>query len=268
MRDAPFPDSLSEFQTWFAKIITTPIEEFDSENRISEIRKRIPPSPCLKSEERIGIYQKQYWERLFKSLQEIFPTLVRLFYYEDFNRKIAEPYLSQYPPNDWALSNLGNQLPQWLQTFYREADASLVQEMAFLDLAYQHLLFVELLPPLQPHQLLGVPTQKLFLQPGVFFFEYQTDLFAFRNQLQEETVEHWQTHPFPTLKKGTEKKYFILYRDQEQTSYEEIDFFLFHLLSKFQKGAQIVDLIPILEKEVDKVLESFQRIAAKGWLSL
>lgn len=276
MHDAPFPESLSKYQAWFAKIITAPIEKFDSENipvfpenLIPEIRKKIPKSPYLKSEERIGIYQKQYWQRLFKSLQEIFPTLVRLFNYEDFNCKIAEPYLSQYPPSDWLLSNLGNQLPLWLQTSYRGTDASLILEMALLDLAYQHLLFSELLPSLQPHQLSDCQTKKLFLQPSVLLFECQADLFAFRSQLMEQTVDHWQMHPFPSLKKSAGKKYFVLYRNQEQTSLEEINSFLFQLLSQFKMGTALIDLIPFLEGvEPFQISESFQKIAAKGWLSI
>ena len=117
------PSSLQEIQKWFAHLITSPILQSDedqiplfSSDLLSEIREKIAPSPTLKSEERMGIYQQQYWWRLISVMQDLFPSLVALFDYEEFNRLIAEPYLSTHIPHDWFISNIGADLPRWLKT--------------------------------------------------------------------------------------------------------------------------------------------------------
>src|SRR5271169_1046007 len=82
MNDLSCPVALSEMQTWFARIITSPYHETDQANLpvyeaglIKEIQNRILPSPHLKSEERLGIYHQQYWWRLLSIMQELYPSL-------------------------------------------------------------------------------------------------------------------------------------------------------------------------------------------------
>src|ERR1700722_17761763 len=98
--DTSVPSKLKNIQTWFAGVITQPI---DSSSRINpkapsgKFIKEEAPSyirPSLKQEswERIQIYNQQYWWRLFTILHNDFPLLVRLFGYRDFNFKIAVPY--------------------------------------------------------------------------------------------------------------------------------------------------------------------------------
>ena len=274
MRDAPIPTSLTEMQIWFANIITARVAETDAANLpiyhlsvIEEIRKRVAPSPSLKSEERVGIYQQQYWWRLLGIMHEIFPTLVRLFGYGAFNHEIAEPYLVSYPPNDWFLSNLGNALPEWLEKNYTEKDLSLVLGLARLDFAYEKLLFTELLPKIDAQKLPQCEEERMFLQPYVLLFELDVDLFSFRAALLEHPAEHWESNDFPSLDKKRGKRFFILFRHQEKSIYEEISPALQALLARFQQGAKLADLIPLLESS-SEIVESFQLIASRGWLTL
>ena len=78
------PLALEELQIWFANHLTRTfrdIGEFNlpnySEAVNQEIRSRIAPGPTLSAEQRFGIYNQQYWWRLFVLLQEAYPTLVR-----------------------------------------------------------------------------------------------------------------------------------------------------------------------------------------------
>jgi len=249
-------------QTWFASIITKPIREMDAANiplypskLVEEIREKIAPSPQLRSEERLGIYQQQYWWRLLKILQEHFPSLVRLFDYKEFNQKIAEPYLIECPPNDWFLSRLGSDLPQWLSKTYREKDAPLVLNLAYLDEAYNSLPFAE---KIKAHSFSQGSDRKLFLQSFVHLFQFNVDLFDFRTKLLE-------TEEFPELKRSAKKRFFVLFRYQEGNHYEEISSSLFKLLLRFQKGASLGDVVPLLEKCED-VAATFQMMAAREWL--
>lgn len=274
MYDAPFPPSLLEFQTWFARIIIPPIKESDSSDipiypsaLIQEISQRIAPSPTLKSEERLGIYQQQYWWRLLTTMQELFPSLVAIFDYKEFNERIAEPYLVAFPPDDWFLSHIGLQLPTWLDRCYREKNASLLIQLARLDQLYEALIFTEILPAIDFSTLSECEERTLFLQPFVHLFELGSGLFAYRSRLLEEPPSHWQDNPLPELKKNREKRYTVLYRHQEKNVYEEISPSFYTLLSSFQKGAKLADLIPLLEG-CEEIVSCFQIMASRSWLTL
>lgn len=274
MHDLPIPKTLLEMQTWFANIITSSLPERDDAdlpiyplNLIDEIRKEIAPSPQLKSEERMGIYHQQYWWRLLTIMQEIYPSLVRLFDYGDFNHQIAEPYLLKCPPNDWFLSNLGSQLPEWLKKNYREKDAPLVLALARLDLAYENMMFTECLPKIESDALNECESKPMYLQPFVMLFKFDVDLFTFRMKLLEHPPTHWLANDFPELEKSRKKRHFILFRKNEKDFHEETSLSHFALLSRFQKGAKLIDLVPLLTK-CDDIVEWFKSIAARGWLTL
>ncbi len=270
MRDTPIPPPLFDLQSWFANIITSSIHEIDNahipiypSDLIEEIRGKIAPSPTLKSEERLGIYQQQYWWRLLDVMQEIFPSLVRLFHYKDFNQLIAEPYLLSHPPEDWFLSRIGSRLPEWLENNYQQKDKSLILELARLDLAYENLMFFDILPKIDPEKL---EETLIYLQPFVLLFEFKTDLFSFRDELMAQPADYWLDRDFPEILKFPERKFFVLYRQKEMNFREEISEARFTLLSQFQKGAKLEDLIPILS-ECGDVHELFQTLSSRNWLT-
>jgi hypothetical protein len=273
MNNLSCPTALSEMQTWFASIITSPYQETDQADLpiyktglIKEIQKRILPSPHLKSEERLGIYHQQYWWRLLSVMQELYPSLVRLFDYERFNQLIAEPYLLDYPPNDWFLSNIGSGSPEWLKKNYLEKDAFLVLGLAQLDLAYERIIFADRLPKIEPGDFHRYETEILYLQPFVMLFEFDVDFFSFRAHLLRHPSSHWQMHPRPKIKAINKKKFFVLFRKDEQDYYEEISESRYALLQQFQKGAKLIDLIPLIE-DCDEVVKWFQTISSREWLS-
>ncbi len=274
MNDHSCPTALLEMQHWFASVITAPIEESDEANipiyqnrLIDEMRLRIAPSPHLKSEERIGIYHQQYWWRLITIIQDLYPSLVRIFDYADFNLLIAEPYLLKCPPKDWFLSRIGAKLPQWVKKNYREKDSPLVYLLACLDHAYESLIFADPRPEITPSAIPQCANKTLYLQPSVALFELEADLFTFRAQLLKHPPTHWQIHDLPKITKSLNKTFFVLYRKKEENFYEEISEVEFQLLSRFQKGARLTDLIPLLSK-CSGIVELLQNISSRGWLSL
>lgn len=256
------PSSLIEMQQWFARLITAPVKQSDtdriplfSSDEIPEIRQKIAPSHTLRSEERMGLYQQQYWWRLISVMQDLFPSLVALLDYDEFNRQIAVPYLASHIPQDWFISNIGADLPAWLEktTIKNEFPLS---ELAHLDLAYEHMLFADFLPPVD---LSKCETETLYLQPSVLLFEMDSDLFSYRIQLLKEKKA-------PPLKKWRKKRGVVLYRLHEDNFFEEVQLVFFELLSRFQKGAKLNDLIPLLERCKD-VTSLFQTMASRGWLT-
>lgn len=257
------PSSLEEMQQWFADLITSPVLQSDgdqiplfSPDVVPEIRRKIAPGPTLGSEERMGIYQQQYWWRLISVMQDLFPSLVALLGYEEFNSLIAEPYLASHIPHDWFISNIGESLPKWLEAIPVKNELPLY-ELAVLDLAYEQLLFADILPTVD---LSRCEEEAIYLQSFVLLFELDADLFSFRLKLLQEKK------PIYRLKKWRKKRYLVLYRLHEDNYFEEIQPIFFKLLSHLQKGAKLNELIPVLEKCED-VTSLFQRMASRGWLT-
>ena len=142
--DKKVPKNLRKIQEWFGGIIAQPVDLNSRINPITpsgqSIEKEsalfISPSPTLQPSDRIQIYNQQYWWRLFSSLHESFPFLLRLFGYREFNQKVATPYLVKYPPNHWALCFLGQRLPRWAEEEYHEGDKQLILDAANIDWTY------------------------------------------------------------------------------------------------------------------------------------
>lgn len=256
------PSSLEEIQKWFAHLITSPVLHVDdnqiplfSSDAVPEIRKKIAPSPTLRSEERMGIYQQQYWWRLISVMQDLFPSLVALFGYEEFNRLIAEPYLSCHIPHDWFISNIGADLPHWLKATPIEHELPL-SELALIDLLYEQLLFTEILPNID---LSRCAEETLYLQPFVLLLELDADLFSLRKHLL-------QKEKYP-LKKWKKKRHLVLYRLHNENLFEEIEPIFYELLFCLQTGVKLNEIIPLLERCKD-VTALFQKMASRGWLTL
>jgi hypothetical protein len=234
------PPSLEEMQIWFGQHLTHIFRntgEFNlpvySNEFIAEIEQRIAPGPRLNAEQRFGIYNQQYWWRLFALLQELFPILVRLFGFRWFNTNIAEPYLLRHPPIHWFLPLLGSHLVQWIQEEYWEEDRELLIQAAEIDAAYERLFHTKENPTPTSESF----AKKLYLQPSIALFEWSADFFAFRQQLLEHDIVYWQQHNLPTLDNSKRRYYFILYRTKEGLFHEELHSAQYQLLSEFQTGS-------------------------------
>ena len=92
-------------------------------------------------------------------------------------------------------------------------------------------------------------------------FELYSDLFPFRDQLLQD-----QKQPLQKLKKWRKKRFFVLYRLNEKNYYEEIDSIFFKILFRFQNGAKLSELTPLLD-QCDDVVSLFQKMARRGWLT-
>lgn len=183
MRNKVIPPSLLEIQTWFGKMIARPLGK-----PAANIEKWITPGPHLTPQQRLAIYNEQYWLRLFIILQKDYPTLLRLFGPQDFNQLIGEPYLLKYPPRHWSLRFLGSRLPQWIEKDYQEEDKILVSQVAQIEAAFISL---------------------FFLKDKNLILTLNANLFAFREQLLEKEPNYWTEHPFPKIDWGKKRRYLV-----------------------------------------------------------
>jgi len=286
--DKNVPGSLRTLQDWFASIITRPIDDQSRINPVApngesietEAGRFIRPSSTLQAEERIEIYNQQYWWRLLNVLHETFPLTVRLFGYYDFNQKIAIPYLEAYPPNHWSLNTLGDTLSEWAEKNYNAADRELILNAVAIDWAYQasfyaaHYQSVNLVEASQKNDvLLETP---LHLQPHVHLFSLNNNLFAFREALLKKDVDEWLNLDFPQLQK--ERRYhIILYRHPNyDLHWQELSEAAYEVLKRFEKAESIESLCHWLERQDEAlVIEAsehlhhwFQQWAALQWIGL
>jgi hypothetical protein len=265
------PAALYEIQKWAGAMIARPLGKLGSygipiydEKTREEASRWISPGPFLTPEQRIGIYNQQYWFRLLTILQEAYPTLLRLFGFEDFNKILAEPFLISHPPGK-RLGSLGEKLPKWIEGAYEGDDKRLVLAAARVDALYEENFVAPSFPPLSAADFGSIETQKLYLQPTISLIELDADFFSFRRELLKESVDFWADQAFPLLE-APRKRNFVLH---QETGFEEVGSTEFALLMAFQQGAFLEEALSLVSIEEAPLLsEWFQKWSQRGGFSL
>lgn len=277
--DEKVPKALMERQEWFASIITRPMKRNSKMNLTSptgapmeeEAEKYILPSPTLQPHQRIELYNQQYWWRLLNTLHENFPLTLRLFGYRQFNKKIAIPYLTKFPPNHWSLNLLGERLPEWAESDYRGADSALVQEALEIDWAYIKGFFAAEHPLAEGLQ----AESPLLLQPHLTLLSLTHKLPPLRDEIVEVDPKEVDREVFEKLEKKRYNYYVIFRNNFYNVSWKEIDDAEFQLLSLFENGISISEACqwieesePRIRQEAEKNLHLwFQEWSARSWLA-
>jgi hypothetical protein len=137
--DEKAPHALIHTQEWFLEHIT---KKLDDTPDTTTIRAYISETKTLKAEKRLQLYAEDYWLRLIEVLHKDFPMLLCLFGEDDFTTMFCVPYLEQFTPNHWALSNLGDRFCAWVEKNYWCSDRTLVRSCAEIDWACQTLFYV------------------------------------------------------------------------------------------------------------------------------
>lgn len=270
MKNPKPPSELQDLQTWVSQIIRLPFSkmgEYDIpeyETAILEsIDQHIADGPILTASQRIGIYNQQYWWRLYHIMQSHYPGLLRIFGSDEFNSQISKPYLMKYPPNDWSLHNLGERLTQWIEEEYQQDDKAFVLNMAKIDAAYQKIWHT---PMLKSQRKISADVP-LFLSPSVKLLEMQVDLMAFRFQLMQEEKDYWVDHPFPEIPPFKKKHYFALFYEDFEPRYKELSNPEYQILKTFEKGCSVINaLTSTNDVSEEKIGIWFQEWAKEGWI--
>lgn len=287
--DEQAPYNLSSTQEWFASVITRELDENGDSQSLSpkgmyleeEAAKYVVPSPTLKPDKRVQIYNQQYWWRLLKTLHDNFPLVTRLFGYQSFNQEIAIPYLLRYPPYHWSLSIVGERLPHWIKEEYKALDLPLIRNAADLDWAFHACFLNPQKPPLNVELLTKeqdsskLLTCTFYLQPYVFLFKWDYDLLAFREAFVAHDVDYWIDHDFPPLLKE-QTYYFVLYRSPKNyIAWKKISAGEYALLQEFKKGSTLEAACAVLEKDdalyeeaASHLQEWMQEWTIRQWLTL
>lgn len=118
---ASHPTSLHEIQRRMAAAVmhpltrseTMPRKRRDGSSNTREANAIIKPNERLTSFERLEIYNRQYWFRLYSSFEEDFPGLQAILGRARFDA-LMRAYLTDCPSESFTLRNLGSRLEAWL----------------------------------------------------------------------------------------------------------------------------------------------------------
>ena len=127
----------------------------------------IRPNDRLTSFERLEIYNRQYWFRLYSSFEEDFPGLMAVVGRKKFDA-LTRAYLTDFPSRSFSLRNLGSQLESWVQahTDYVEPHKELALDMVRIEWAHIEAFDSAAEPPIDADDLAAIHDgSQLHLQP-------------------------------------------------------------------------------------------------------
>lgn len=107
------PEWLLELQARFGDLLRTPLDRSTASLRAdtaaypSALIESALPSATLSSAERLAVYHRQYWARLFSVLHTLYPLSARLLGYWRFN-EFAAQHLVKRPPRGFDIDAVGD----------------------------------------------------------------------------------------------------------------------------------------------------------------
>lgn len=168
--------NLLNLQRRMARAVMTPLTPAERMRRVAPggrpmravAAQFIKPNDRLTSFERLEIYNRQYWFRLFSSMSEDFPGLRAVLGDRRFNA-LSRAYLTASPSRSFTLRDLGGRLEKWLRAHPRWAGnrRRLALDMVRLEWAHIEAFDGKAEPALKPADLAGAsaPRLRLKLQP-------------------------------------------------------------------------------------------------------
>lgn len=169
--------ALLELQKRMAAAVMEPLTRNETTRRIRrdgvamerEAAAFIKPNDSLTSLERLEIYNRQYWFRLYASFEDDFPGLQAVLGRRQFER-VMRAYLDECPSISFTLRDLGSRLHSWL-TNHKEFTAPksrLAEDIALLEWAHIEAYDAATTPTPTPEFFANVTEATVFqLQPSV-----------------------------------------------------------------------------------------------------
>lgn len=270
-KEPSVPRSLKSTLSWFASVITTPLNEDSKlqQEKKEQASQYITDGPTLSAGERIELYYQQYWWRLLDNLQTNFPSLIRLVGCKEFNTKIGVPYLSAYPPSHWGLSKLGETLPKWIYDANPLPHIPYLSELATLDREANATFYSPSLPPLEVNNSLNM--EDIAIQPFINLVKLKNNSIEFRERLLEKPPHYWQENPLPPLAEGM--CFLVIYRDPEQrVCWRKVSETEYSILLTLRK-LTILEALAIMEEtasqqELENIPFWFRDWTALNWLGV
>jgi len=187
------PGWLADFQARFGTMLRTPLDR--SSGTLTAALTKYSPQLCAEAlggplagaAERLAVYNRQYWFRLFSVLHAGFPLAARLMGYWEFN-EVAANYLIAHPPGGWDIERISDGFPPFFEDALgdRSPDWSLTLiESERIDAAYREVFRAASLPPFRPSasDAADLLTGHLVALPALRLVEEHRALLALRTTL-------------------------------------------------------------------------------------
>lgn len=192
-------ETLGAFQSWLKHNLM-----FPGQSKNNEVDKRVHHSEQLTAIEKLSIYQRSYYLRLLKCLQEQFPALCHALGKELFD-DFCLGYLKTYPSESYTLYDLGNRFPDYLQENRPDADFPRQKQELWIDFMLDLARFELTLYMMfdakghegQSFADLSTPDEQLQLQPCFQLGHYQFNVAAYYHQVREHKHTDTKNIDFP-----------------------------------------------------------------------
>jgi hypothetical protein len=246
----------------------------------------IKPNDRLSSFERLEIYNRQYWFRLFSSFEEDFPGLKSIVGTRRFE-KLMRAYLEAHPSRSFTLRNLGRSLVLWLSENpqYTEPHTDSAIPMAALEWAHIEAFDNEQRPPLCAEEIASIDgASSLALQPYLRLVEapYAVDdaLIAIRDSSHASGTQASNAvgiHLVRRTRSRTPRReqiYLAVHRHEDSVYYKRLSHEDYLLLHALEGGATLGNAIDAAFEnseipEADRaahIQSVFHYLMQMGWL--
>jgi hypothetical protein len=201
-----------------------------------ECARHIAPGARLSPVEQLDIYRQQFFLRHVDSLLEDFPGVNYFVGAEAFDR-LAKAYLTKHPPTSCTLREVGQLLPAFLRSQADLALCGLAADMAELEWAFVEVFDAQAPPPFDPSMLAGVPADALHravlrLNPTLRCLALTYPVHRVR-----EAILAGETPEAPP--RENQPVNVVLFRDDLQLRYDEIEDDLLALLVELGRGTRL-----------------------------
>jgi hypothetical protein len=290
------PTSLLDIQRRMAAAVmhpltraeTMPRRRRDGTANEQEANAIIRPNDRLTSFERLEIYNRQYWFRLYTSFEEDFPGVQAIVGRKRFDA-LMRAYLTDCPSQSFTLRNLGSRLESWLAEHpdYVAPHATLALDMVRLEWAHIEAFDAEQKPALRGEALAGVNEHsKLHLQPHVrllalswpvddLLLQVRTENGSSASSTNNASGARKRSHVRRVATLAPRPMHLVVHRHENTVWYKPVSAEEFRLLTAVQSGKPLGEAIEAAfagsEMHEDQrpafLHEAFATWAMLGWFT-
>jgi hypothetical protein len=246
----------------------------------------IRPNDRLSSFERLEIYNRQYWFRLFSSFEEDFPGLKSVVGSRKFET-LMRAYLEAHPSRSFTLRNLGSTLVAWLKQNpqYTKPYTDSAAAMAALEWAHIEAFDNESRTPLTADEIAGLNADShIALQPYLRLLAapYAVDdaLLAVRDSAHDSGAQTSNAVGIHLVRRARSRRpkqeqiYLAIHRQDDTVYYKRLSREDFLLLEALERGDSLGEAIDTAfcestapESEHPAIIQSaFHHWMQMGWL--
>jgi hypothetical protein len=243
----------------------------------------IKPNSRLTSFERIEIYNKQYWFRLYDTMYEDFPGLRAVLGAAKFNT-LLKAYLTENPSRSYTLRNLASRLEQFIRSHRKLVSPrfDLAIDMVRFEWAQIVAFDGAARPPVSVDDLLGKAPNRIFLalQPYMAVLDLAYPLDDYTMQLKrdglrgeasnamEESPGKSRTRKRRARLPGRGRTFVVVHRHNNALYYKRLEPAGYRLLTELSGGASLQDALASTSRsrlDPEKIKDWFQTWTALGW---